>query len=485
MSAAGADAPGAEGTADAAVDVRDVRLRYLSGPEGEPTEHGLDDVTFDAAPGTLTLLCGPSGSGKSTVLKLLNGLVPGFHSGELSGSVHVAGVDVPNTPLHDAGRTTATVFQNPRTGFFNARVVDELAFGLENLGLPREEILARVDEAAAVADVVRLLGRDIMELSGGEVQRVAAAAAIAAEPRVLLLDEPSSNLSPAAVGDLRALIADLRSRGVTMVVAEHRLHYLRGLVDRVLYLRDGRVAERFTGDAFFALDDGTRRRLGLRRLAPTPAREPDPWADDAPGLRVEGLRFGYRRGQTVLDVDRMDFPASRITALTGPNGAGKTTLARIVCGLEKENRGAAVSLDGVRLTADKRRGRAYIVMQDVARQLFTESVEHEVELGLDGVDARALLAEVDLAGLEDRHPQSLSGGQRQRLVIASAMARRPRICIFDEPTSGVGREHLLAIGTLMRRLADDGVVVIVITHDEELVEACADRVIALPGREEP
>lgn len=469
----------------ASVVVRDVRFRYLTGPEGSPTDHGLDDLSFEVAPGTLTLLCGPSGSGKSTALKLLNGLVPGFHGGELDGTVHVAGVDVPNTPLHDAGRTTATVFQNPRAGFFNARVIDEIAFGLENLGLPREEILDRVDEAASITGVGHLLPRNIMGLSGGEVQRVAAAAAMAAGPRVLLLDEPSSNLSPTAVGDLRALIADLRARSVTMVVAEHRLHYLRGLVDQVLYLRDGRVAERFDGDAFFALDDGTRRRLGLRRLAPTPERGADTWADDAPGLRVEGLRFGYHRGRTVLDIDRMDFPAGRITALTGPNGAGKTTLARIVCGLEPEGRAGSVSLDGERLTRQRRREAAYIVMQDVARQLFTESVEHEVELGLDDVDARALLAEVDLAGLEGRHPQSLSGGQRQRLVIASAMARRPRVCVFDEPTSGVGREHLLAIAALMRRLADDGVVVIVITHDEELIEACADRVVALPGHGGP
>ncbi len=464
-----------------AISVRDVRFRYLTGPEGSPTEHGLDDLSFEAAPGTLTLMCGPSGSGKSTALRLLNGLVPGFHGGEFDGAVHVAGVDVPNTPLHDAGRTTATVFQNPRTGFFNARVIDEIAFGLENLGLPRAEILDRVDEAAAVTDVAHLLDRDIMRLSGGEVQRVATAAAMAAEPRVLLFDEPSSNLSPGAVADLRALISDLRGRGVTMVVAEHRLHYLHGLVDQVLYLRDGRIAARFGGEEFFSLDDAARRDLGLRRLTPTPAREPDPWACDAPGLRVEGLRFGYGRGTTVLDIGRMDFPAGRITALTGPNGAGKTTLARVVCGLEKEGRDSAVTLDGERLKPERRRDIAYIVMQDVARQLFTESVEHEVQLGLDDVDVPALLAEVDLAGLEDRHPQSLSGGQRQRLVIASAMARRPRICIFDEPTSGVGREHLLAIGSLMRRLADDGVVVIVITHDEELIEACADRVVALPG----
>ena len=212
-------------------------------------------------------------------------------------------------------------------------------------------------------------------------------------------------------------------------------------------------------------------------MRPTPPRSPDAWTAGGPGLKVKDLRFSYRGGPAVLDIDELDFPAGRISALVGPNGAGKTTLARVVCGLESAD---TVLLDGKKLGAAARRAASYIVMQDVSRQLFAESVEQEVGLGLGEVDAAVLLEAVGLAGLEERHPQSLSGGQRQRLVIASALARRPRVCVFDEPTSGVGREHLLAIAGLMRQMANDGVVVIVITHDDELVEACADRVVALP-----
>ncbi|KQB83514.1 putative HMP/thiamine import ATP-binding protein YkoD [Corynebacterium oculi] len=412
----------------------------------------LDDVNLRVDPGEAVLITGRSGAGKSSLLRVLNGLVPHVYPGSLSGSVEVGGIDPATADLAVTGRIAATVFQNPRTQFFATDVLSEIALGASNAGLPREDILRRIDEAAERFELTGLLGRGMTELSGGERQRVALAAAVVSRPRLYLLDEPTANLDAASTRHFAEAVRDLRESGATLIIAEHRLHHLVGVVDRVVRMEGGRIVSDLPAEEFWAMP-----RAGLRSFEEPPENPLPPASLGGDGLTVENARF----------------PRGAVTCVTGRNGAGKSTLLRMVVGLHKAK--GKVRLDGKELSPRRRRAVCAAVMQDVNRQLFGESVEDELRLGLRGRrDFRALLASLGLAGLEDRHPLSLSGGQRQRLAVATARIAEAEVIVFDEPTSGLDLEAMEQMAEVIRSCAEQGAVVIVVTHDRELVDRVGD-----------
>ena len=480
------------------IDVASLSFSYVSELTGDRVE-ALKDVDLSADAGSLTLVCGASGCGKSTLMKALTGLVPQMTPGELDGVVRINGRNLADVALTDVGHLCSSVFQNPRTQFFCDTVAEELAFCGENYGRERATLRQQSERAAKLMGISHLLERKLTTLSGGQLQKVALACALASGAPVLLADEPTSNLDPAAISEVRAALKVLKEQGLTIVVVEHRLHFLRGLADQVLLMESGRVTRRWNGAEFFSMGQAQRRSLGLRTLVdPGP---PETWVGQVQAGRQEkqvgrqenreatpsqvrlscrGLSFAYGASPVFEGLDA-DFPAGQITCIAGANGVGKTTLVRVLCGLAAPSSGT-ISLDGVPVSRKTRRSACALVMQDTGRQLFSDTLAGELTIGAShasGQSGEQLLADFDLANLGERHPLSLSGGQKQRLVIAAARATGRPIVILDEPTSGVDARHLDSITATLRRIADEGAAVVVVTHDGEFAAACADRLITL------
>jgi len=480
------------------IDVASLSFSYVSELTGDRVE-ALKDVDLSADAGSLTLVCGASGCGKSTLMKALTGLVPQMTPGELDGVVRINGRNLADVALTDVGHLCSSVFQNPRTQFFCDTVAEELAFCGENYGRERVTLRQQSERAAKLMGISHLMERKLTTLSGGQLQKVALACALASGAPVLLADEPTSNLDPAAISEVRAALKVLKEQGLTIVVVEHRLHFLRGLADQVLLMESGRVTRRWNGAEFFSMGQAQRRSLGLRTLVdPGP---PETWVGQVQAGRQEkqvgrqenreatpsqvrlscrGLSFAYGANPVFEGLDA-DFPAGQITCIAGANGVGKTTLVRVLCGLAAPSSGS-ISMDGVPASRKTRRSACALVMQDTGRQLFSDTLAGELTIGAShasGQSGEQLLADFDLANLGERHPLSLSGGQKQRLVIAAARATGRPIVILDEPTSGVDARHLDSITATLRRIADEGAAVVVVTHDGEFAAACADRLITL------
>lgn len=471
-----------------------IKIENVTYTYPEAVAPALKEVSLSVADGECVLLCGKSGCGKSSVIRLINGMIPNFYEGELTGSVLHDGRLVSELPLYAIAEKTGTVFQNPRTQFYTVNTTSEIAFGCENLGMPRERIVERVQRTVEDLEIEDLMDRSIFELSGGEKQIVAFASVYAMRPSVYVLDEPSANLDMSAVERLRRILALLKRQGATIVIAEHRLFYLRDLFDRAVCMEDGRVRAEYTQSELAAFDAAERERMGLRFLslaeAPVRASNSDVTAavraGAVPGERLVLSRLeGFRGKQRVLCVENETFEAGRIHAVVGPNGAGKSTFAAALCATLKKA-SADCSLDGERLSARRRLKLSYLVMQEVGHQIFSDSVETEVTLGSREADeaARArklehMLDDLDLSGLEQRHPMTLSGGQKQRVIIASACFSGKRVLLFDEPTSGLDYAHMLQTARILRRLRDAGAFIFVITHDYELIAEVCDEVVHL------
>jgi energy-coupling factor transport system ATP-binding protein len=427
----------------------------------------LRDVSLSVEAGELIALLGASGSGKSSLLRALAGLVPHFHGGRFAGRVTVDGRDTRATRPADLASTVAALFQDPEDQVVMTRVANEVAFGLENLGVEPARIWARAEQALEAVDAVHLATRRTPELSGGELQRVCLAATLALEPRLLLLDEPTSQLDPAAAEDLVALALRLaRERGTAVVLSEQRPALPLEACDRVVFMEAGQIV----------LDAPRAGALAwLAEHRPAWVEPPPRHELAAPGERLcslTGVGFAYADGVPVLDGAELELRRGEIVALAGPNGSGKTTLAKLAAGLLEPAAGAI-----------ERHGRAAYLSQDPGRYLVKERVLDEVSLAADTSRARVAIEEVGLAGREERHPRDLSSGERERLALACVLAVEPRILVLDEPTRGVDPERKREIAALLRAGTKERAT-LVVTHDLAFAAAVADRKVSLTPSQE-
>jgi energy-coupling factor transport system ATP-binding protein len=408
----------------------------------------LREVSLELEPGEVVALLGPSGGGKSTLLRALAGLVPHFHGGRFSGRVEVGGLDTRRTRPADLAGTVATLFQDPEDQVVFTRVEAEVAFGLENLGTAPGEIAVRVAEALAAVGAAHLAERRVAELSGGELQRVCLTSVLALEPRLLLLDEPTSQLDPEGAA---AAITLARESGAAVVVSEQRPERVLEACDRVLFLEGGRLREDELPSAW------------LPREAELPAAEPS-----GPVVcRLEDVSFAYD-ALPVVEGAALTVGRGEIVALVGPNGSGKTTLAKLASGLLEPAAGRV-----------ERSGRACYLSQDPGRYLACERADEEAALAVGGDLARAreALASVGLAGFEARHPRDLSSGERERLALAAVLVAEPDLLVLDEPTRGVDPERKDELAALLRARAP-GRATLVVTNDHVFAAEVADRCVS-------
>ncbi len=456
-----------------------VDFTYAAAPE----KKSLSDISLDIADGECLLLTGESGCGKSTLLRLLNGLIPEFYDGERKGKIIVSGKEISESKIDDLAGKIGTVFQNPRSQFFNVDTTSELAFGCENLALPEIEIVSRIQKTVSDFHIQNLTNRNIFELSGGEKQKIACASVDVLRPDLILLDEPSANLDHDSTQSLRQMIKCWKAEGRTILIAEHRINYVIDLADRMVILKNGKVANDLGKTEIRSLTDDTCEKYGLRsikNISPLTLAKEHQENDSKELIRLTDFSYAYRGAKNILSIKEMTVPKNSVTAIVGTNGTGKTTFLECLCGIRK-NKGRMIS-NGKVYKSKARLKEIFMVMQDPNHQLFTESVLDEVMISMPTENeekAKQILNEVDLSDHADRHPMSLSGGQKQRTALACAIASERSILLLDEPTSGLDLRHMLEVSEILKQLKEQGRTILTVTHDSEFIKNCCDNVIEL------
>lgn len=423
----------------------------------------LDRVNFKINKGECILLTGVSGSGKSTLIHLMNGLIPTLYEGQLEGEILFKNKDLKDIESYDISKNIGYVSQDPRGHFFTTNTTSELVFSMENYGIPLNEMKKKYSELVNLLELEKLVDKNIIYISSGERQKIAIGCSLSLEPEIIILDEPSSNLDFHMTKKLKQLIEKLKTKGYTIIIAEHRMYYIQDLIDRVFVINNGKVIEKTISDL------KSDNEVPLRSL-------------DIFNLELENI--SCKNKELLMEINNITYKniLSNITTtvykgdvigLIGKNGVGKTTLLRLLSNIMKPNKGKIVG-----------KVVPFLVMQDMDYQFFTESVESEMKFGSADNDLEkinSLLMKLGLTEFKDKIPFELSGGQKQRLLIAISALANVNLLMFDEPTSGLDYVNMTKVSGILKDLSKNSAL-IVATHDIEFLYKTCNRVVYLDDK---
>ena len=440
----------------------------------------LRDVDLHVKKGELVILAGKSGCGKTTLTRILNGLCPQFYSGDVKGSYLLDGLDALQIPIHQLGTMVGSVFQDPRSQFFTTNTTDEIALGMENIPLDRIVMSKRIRAICAQMNIEKLLDRRIFTLSSGEKQLIAIASVCAMEPKVIVLDEPSANLDSEAILRLGELLYRLKRAGHTIILSEHRFHYVRDSFDRLVYMEDGAISKVYSRNEALLLTSDEMLEKGLRSFDYPTFHVGGAYSEDKQDTLYVSSISCILNNRKILDDISFSAKGGKILAIAGPNGAGKSTLCRIITGLYQAM--GVVYINDKLVKRKLRTKESFFVQQDSDYQLYAPTVLEEFYLGNKKTHdiqemSLNLLCELGLSDFVGRHPASLSGGQKQRLLLAIAAVSNRSLLVFDEPTSGLDSFNMHITVKLLKRLAGKGHCILLITHDMELIAEVSDSII--------
>lgn len=452
-----------------------IRNAYLSYPDRKIV---LKNLNLNIKTGECVVLTGISGSGKSSILNLINGLATRYDNCKISGEVLFQHHDIVKLELYQIAQLIASVFQNPKTSFFNVNTTMELLFFLENNGVPRQEMQKRLSDLLNLFPIANLLNRNIFELSGGERQILSIATAYISGVQCVLLDEPSANLDSKYIKIVAKMLAILKKRGVTLLVAEHRLYYLMDVADRVLVVANGTISQEYSISKFKQLSEKKLYAMGLRTRQEVQLKPFSPMTSGE--FYIKSL---YKKliNHQILKIRDLSLKKGNIYGVVGLNGSGKTSLIKALLGVDKKCQ-VAIYLDDKLLSTRQRIKLSSWVMQDVNNQLFTDSVMAEIKLGIGNISVdkiNQVIKKLKLSSLLDRHPLSLSVGQKQRVAIASTILSQKTLLYFDEPTSGMDYLNMIAISKLLRDSSTNNNIILIVSHDVGFLNQTVDHVIKL------
>ena len=456
-----------------------IKLEQLSFSYNQGFEKNLEDINLEIKEGEVVAFIGASGCGKTTLIRMINGLAYKFYGGEINGKITIEGMNPCEKELHEIGRKVGSIFQDPKSQFFAENVEDEIAFGLENYGVEREKIFGRIKEALSSINGENLIDKNLFHLSSGERQKIAIASINALDPPIYVFDEPSANLDMKSVEVLKELLMLLKKQGKTILISEHRIYYLKNLVDRYYYLENGKLIRSFAENELLSNGSFLSRRAGLRAYSLDSVVSKTNEMEEVNVMELDSISFSYKNKMIIRELS-YSFKSGNIYGIIGDNGVGKSTLFKILSGLLKEKKGN-LFINGKKIKKSERRKRIYYLSNNTDSNLFEVSLEEELKLNDSKADTDEILNQFHLENVKSLHPQILSGGQKQRLTIAAAELLERDVYLFDEPTSGLDGCNMRLISEKMKKLREKQKIILIVSHDYEFLMTSCNKVVYLDG----